>query len=232
MTATDLARVVLSTPTARTRTVFDAGEAVMLGASPFNSFYRPATVETLVDWAAPRFEHVYVLLPGAEAAQRFIVAGMAPRQAVRKTIVAVHQRRRAARAALLRAGCADPDRYVLVWSRLAGNARYRTLREQVEHAYGTVPLVRDLIRSMVTTVLSHTAGAPLSPAAIDRNVAYVFAEAPLLVDAPGVLGHQHVLFAYHRPVPLHDLFTTGLVPGLRPVPGQAVAQLSIEGAGA
>ncbi|MGX1778594.1 tRNA-dependent cyclodipeptide synthase [Nocardia brasiliensis] len=225
-----LERIVVHAPTARTQTVIDTAEAVMLGASPFNSFYRPATVEALVDWAVPRFRHVYVLLPGPEAAQRFIVAGMEPRQAVCKTIAAVHQRRRAAHTALIRAGCSDPDRYVLVWSRLAGNARYRILRAHVEDAYRTVPRVQDLIRSMVTTVLTHTAGAPLSQSAIERNLPYVFAEAPLLIDAPGVLGHQHVLFAYHQPVPLHDLLSTGLVPALTPVPGQAVAQLTIEGA--
>ncbi|WP_405166501.1 tRNA-dependent cyclodipeptide synthase [Nocardia sp. NBC_01499] len=224
-----LDRVVLHGPTAHERAVIDAGEAIMLGVSPFNSFYRPATIESLVGWAAARFCHVYVLLPGMEASQRFIAAGMAPRQAVRKIITAVHQQRCAARGALLRAGRSDPDRYVLVWSRFAGNPRYRALRGHVEDAYYTVPPVQVLIRSMVTSVLTQTHGTAPSAAAIDMNVPYVFAEAPLLIDAPGVLGHQNVVFTYHQPVPLHDLFATGIVADLLPGAGHAVAQLTLDG---
>src|SRR5438105_1103608 len=50
------------------RRVLEFGECILVGLSPYNSFFRPAAVETLVGWAAARFDRVEVLLPGFEAA--------------------------------------------------------------------------------------------------------------------------------------------------------------------
>ncbi|MEU9708439.1 tRNA-dependent cyclodipeptide synthase [Streptomyces sp. NPDC047967] len=215
----------VSSPAARK--VVEAGEAIVLGVSPFNGFYRPSTVESLVDWSAERFRHVYVLLAGPEAAQRFVSRGLPPRRAVNKVKTAVHQQRRAACRALLAAGCSDPNAYALVWSRLAVSPRYRELRAAAAHAYDTVPSVRDTVRSMVSEAVAPTPGALPPPEAIEANAPYVLAETPILVDAPRILGHEYAVFAYHKPMPLHELLATGVVPELTPRPGQACARLTL-----
>lgn len=209
--------------------VADAGEAIMLGVSPFNGFYRPATVEILVAWAAERFQHVYVLLAGPEAAQRFISRRQPPRRAVGKVKTAVHQQRRAACRALAVSGCPDPNSYVLVWTRLAASPRYQSLRLSATDAYATVPPVRDVIRSMVSDAVAPGADKPPPSEAIEANAPYVLAETPILVDAPRILGHDTTVFAYHQHMPLHELLATGVVPALKPAPGQVCARLTLQG---
>ncbi|MGX1773786.1 tRNA-dependent cyclodipeptide synthase [Nocardia brasiliensis] len=222
-------RVALTARSAHDRAIIDAGEAIMIGVSPFNSFYRPSTVKTVVEWAIPRFHHVYVLLPGVEAAQRFIVTGMPPRRAVRKVIAAVQDQRSAARTAMINAHYPDPDQHILVWSRMAGNPRYRALRAQIEQAYHCEPAVQTTITEMVTAVLARTPGARPEAAAVAANVPYVLAETPFVVDAPGILGHRTTVFTYHQPIPLYDLLATEIVAELTPSTGLAHARLRLHG---
>ncbi len=208
-------------------TPIERGESVMWGVSPFNSFYSSATIRCLIHWSVPRFDRVYVLLAGPEAARRFISAGMAPRKAVAKVMTQVHQQRRAAQRAIRTAGYAHSDRDVIVWSRLAGNARYLELRSLIRQAYETEPNVREVVRATTELALAAAAGGRSAAEVVDANVDYVFAETPVVLDAAAMLSHDHTVFAYHRRFPLFDYLATGAVPALAPGPGQVYAQLTL-----
>lgn len=221
-----MAEICLIGATERERNVIDKGEAILFGFSPFNPFYNPRSMTRLLEWGAEHFDNVHVLLAGQEAAFRFIAAGHPPRDSVRRTIRIVNDIRCVARRTLASVGYENPDQNLHVWTRFAGNNRYRQVRAAAEHAYATVPEMRTVIRSMAESALAGNVSGTPTEGQIDANVCYVFAEAPLAVDAPGVLGYSSTVMAYHRPVPLYELALTGIAPELTPSPGHAVGLLT------
>lgn len=212
--------------TAHDQHALDTAETVLLAVSPFNGFYSSANLTTVVTGAVQRFRRVFVALTGPESALRFIAAGTPPRTAVRRVISAVHKQRQVASATLARAGDPDPEQHVLVWTRFASQARYRTLRRRIAEAYHTVAQVHAVIDDMVRDVLPGDLGSQPPACVIEANAAYVFAEAPLLIDSPSLLGCEQVVFAYHRPMPLVELLTQNVVADLTPVAGQTFARVS------
>ncbi|MEU6313124.1 tRNA-dependent cyclodipeptide synthase [Streptomyces sp. NPDC047014] len=205
----------------------ERGEALAWGISPFNSFYSAATIRRLMRWSLPRFDRVYVLLAGPEAASRFICSGVTPHRAVDKVMTQVHYQRRAAQRAIRDAGYPHAARDVIVWTRLYAAPRYQELRALMRDAYDTHTNVRELARSTIAQVLASPTGDPPPRAHIDANVDYVLAEMPFVLDAAALLGHRRAVFAYHRRFPLFDYLATGAVPALRPGAGQTYAQLTL-----
>jgi tRNA-dependent cyclodipeptide synthase len=209
--------------TADCRRVLEFGECILVGLSPYNSFYRPAAVEALVTWAAARFDRVEVLLPGYEAAYAAIAAGRAPRDAVRSALRAVQQLRVPARRALTAAGRADPDALVHTWTRLVTRPRYRELRAAAEHAYRTSPELRALCDETSRDGLVSALGREPTADEVAGNLGYVLAEVPFFVDVPGILGVQTAVFVYNRPSSLVEALFAGVVPELTPARGHASA---------
>ena len=205
------------------RRVLEFGECILVGLSPYNSFFRPAAVETLVGWAAARFDRVEVLLPGHEAAHAAIAAGRPPRDAVRSALRAVQQLRTPARRALAAAGRPDPDALVHTWTRLVTRPRYRELRAVAEHAYRTSPELRALCDETSHEGLVSALGREPTPDEVARNLGYVLAEVPFFVDVPGIIGAQTAVFVYSRPSPLVEALFAGVVPELTPARGHASA---------
>jgi tRNA-dependent cyclodipeptide synthase len=209
--------------TADCRRVLEFGECILVGLSPYNSFFRPAAVETLVTWAAARFDRLEVLLPGYEAAYAAIAAGRAPRDAVRSARRAVQQLRTPARRALAAAGRPYPDALVHTWTRLVTRPRYRELRAVAEHAYRTSPELRALCDETSREGLVSALGREPTPDEVARNLGYVLAEVPFFVDVPGIIGAQTAVFVYNRPSPLVEALFAGVVPELTPARGHASA---------
>ncbi|MFC4036284.1 tRNA-dependent cyclodipeptide synthase [Streptomyces polygonati] len=202
---------------------------VVLGLSPFNSFYSTETVTALCRSAAVSFPDVHVVLPGApESALRYISAGKEPRRAVLRSKRVIHDMRNVARRTLADCGVPDTDSRVHVLTRFAAHPRYREIRARVENAYRTQAPMREAVRAMTRTALATSTDAEPTPAQIEDNARYIFAESPLLLDATGVLGRPSALFVYHRRVPVYDVVAAGRVPGLTVGTGHVLSVLTDE----
>ncbi|OPC77722.1 hypothetical protein B4N89_36115 [Embleya scabrispora] len=207
----------------------DRHGTVVLGLSPYNSFYSTQTVTALCRDAAASFDDVHVLLPGApETALRQICAGKPPRRAVLRSKRVIHNMRNVARRTLAECGVSDTDSRVHVMTRFAGHPRYREIRGRVEAAYRTCAPMRNAVHTMTRAALTGFVDAEPTPAQMEANARYIFAEAPLLLDAPAVLGCDRALFVYHRRVPLYDVVAGGRVPGLDVGPGHVLSVLTDE----
>lgn len=202
---------------------------LVLGLSPFNSFYSMQTVTALCQSAATSFSDVHVVLPGApESALRYISAGKAPRHAVQRSKRVIHNMRNVARRTLADCGVPDTDRRVHVMTRFVSHPRYQKSRARIENAYRTQAPMREAVHAMTRTALAASTGSEPSPAQIEVNTRYVFAEAPLLLDAAGMLARPSALFVYHRRVPVYDVVAAGQVPGLTVGVGHVLSVLNDE----
>ncbi|MFE7454150.1 tRNA-dependent cyclodipeptide synthase [Streptomyces griseus] len=202
---------------------------VVLGLSPFNSFYSTQTVTDLCRSAAVSFSDVHVVLPGApESALRYISAGKSPRHAVQRSKRVIHNMRNVARRTLADCGVPDTQSRVHVMTRFVSHPRYQRSRALVETAYRTQPPMREAVHAMTRTALATSTDSEPTPAQIEVNTRYIFAEAPLLLDAAGMLARPSALFVYHRRVPLYDVVAAGEVPGLTVGAGHALSVLTDE----
>ncbi|WP_079198914.1 tRNA-dependent cyclodipeptide synthase [Streptomyces sp. CB02115] len=202
---------------------------MVLGLSPFNSFYSTQTVTALCQSAATSFSDVHVVLPGApESALRYITAGKEPRHAVQRSKRVIHNMRNVARRTLADCGVSDTDARVHVMTRFASHPRYQKSRARIESAYRTQAPMREAVHAMTRTALATSSDSDPTPAQIELNTRYIFAEAPLLLDAAGMLARPSTLFVYHRRVPLYDVVAAGQVPGLTVGAGHALSVLTDE----
>lgn len=211
------------------RNVLERAEHVLLGLSPWNGYYKPRTVEALVEWACAHFEAVDVFVPGYEAAHTLTAAGLPPREAVHRARRAMSQLRNPARRALRRTGIPHPETRFHSWTQLANRPAYRHTLERVHHAYRTDEAVRRACRLTARGAVLHAAGAEPTEQQIDRAVGYAIAELPLVLEAPAIFGVESSLFVYHREMDLLDPFITGHAARLRPARGQGYAVVTPAG---
>ncbi|MFD3912994.1 tRNA-dependent cyclodipeptide synthase [Streptomyces sp. NPDC058603] len=214
---------------AESELLVERAEHVLLGLSPWNGYYKPRTVEALIDWACSSFKRVDVLVPGYEAAHTLTAAGFTAPKAVHRTRRAVGQLRAPARRALELAGVTDPERHLHTWTRLANRPQYAASRARAENAYRTDPAVRRSCRVTARGAVRHASGIDPTEAQIDQAVSYPIAELPLVVDGPAVFGTETSVFVYHRRMDLIEPLLTGEATGLRPAAGQGYAVVTPTG---
>ncbi|GBG40587.1 tRNA-dependent cyclodipeptide synthase [Mycobacterium montefiorense] len=201
----------------------EGAEHVLLGLSPWNSYYKPATIDALVGWACSHFTKVDVFLPGYEAAHTLTAAGIDAPEAVRRARRAVTQLRNPARSALERAGV-SPSKHLHTWTTLANRPSYVTARARVEDAYRDDPEVRRACRLTAREAVRHASGGhEPTDAQIDQAVSYAIAELPLVVNGPEVFGTKTSVFVYHRQMDLLAPLIAGKTIRLRPAKGQGYA---------
>ncbi|MFE4973649.1 tRNA-dependent cyclodipeptide synthase [Kitasatospora sp. NPDC056651] len=226
MTAVPAEAVTVHPLNEHSREILDTGEAAVFGLSPFNGFYRPATVGTLLAWAAGRFRHVEAVLPGYETAFGLIAGGREPREAAQTATRVVRRMRATARRALDASG-PNPHARVNSWTRLTTRRRYRELRAEVDGVFRSDSRLRELCREASRGYLRTVLGGEPTPAQTELNLGYVLAELPLVLDLPGIVGTRTAVLLYNRPWPLQLALWNGEVPALAPAPGHGFATVAL-----
>ncbi|MFB6940789.1 tRNA-dependent cyclodipeptide synthase [Streptomyces sp. NPDC060286] len=206
------------------KTLVDQGEHVLVGLSPWNAYYKPKTVEALVEWACTHFKKADFVIPGYEAVYTLTAAGYSAPDAVHRTRRAVKQLRNPARRALLRRGAADPDHSVYTWTAFINRPAYIAARQRAEEAYRDDEEVRRACRVTAAGAIRHaTGGVEPSEEQIDRAVGYAIAELPLVVEGPAVFETATSVCVYHRQMDLLQPFIDGKTSTFHSAPGQGYA---------
>ncbi|MFF8960630.1 tRNA-dependent cyclodipeptide synthase [Streptomyces sp. NPDC014894] len=202
----------------------DEAEHALIGLSPWNAYYKPRTVEALVDWACEHFKKVDFVIPGYEAVHTLTAAGYGVADAVHRTRRAVKQLRNPVRRALLRRGADDPEHRVHTWTALTARPAYAAARRRAETAYREDAAVRRACRETASGAVRHAGGGTEpTEAQIDRAVGYAIAELPLVVEGPEVFGVTSSVCVYHRRMDLLEPFIQGETAAFRPSTGQGYA---------
>ncbi|MFI1385681.1 tRNA-dependent cyclodipeptide synthase [Embleya sp. NPDC020886] len=205
------------------RSVLERAEHVLIGLSPWNSYYKPRRVEALVRWGCANFVRVDVFVPGDEAAHTLTAAGVQPAEAARRARYAVGRLRSPARRGLRNAGVAEPEHHLHTWTQLSERPAYQHSLKRVRDAYDMDEAVRAACRHTARGAVRRVAGQEPTEEQIDHAVSYALAELPLVLDGPAIFGTTTSLFVYHREMDLLAPFINGESTDLRPAPGQGYA---------
>lgn len=206
------------------------GEHALFGVSPFNSYFSTERIRRLADWGISRFGRVDFFVPDAPSAFTFEALGYAPEKAAWKARRQGQYTRNKIRTALAALDVAEPERRILGWAELEGNAAFAEL-----HTYGRTLYERDAeFRSACRETSSWVLAGKLPEGAapdeqqIECAVRYFLAELPLFIDTPSVVGTGTSVFCYHQPPAfLRRLYQRAL--NWHPAAGQGFAVVDAPG---
>lgn len=179
--------------------LFKKADHALIGLSPFNSYFTPQRIKSLVTWAVKHFSRIDIFMPGYEGVHTLTAGGINPKRAVHRARQANNMLRNPAINALASHGVIDPEYRVHTWTQLLNRNTYRNLRELVRTSYMTEPVIRQAHRKISHAVIHRISGTTPTEQQIDEAVGYSLAELPLLLDSPGIFGISSSVFIYHRP---------------------------------
>jgi cyclo(L-tyrosyl-L-tyrosyl) synthase len=175
---------------------------VLIGISPFNSYFSEARLRELAAWGRRNFTAMHLFIPDVPTTYTLLALGYPPKEASGKAKRQVRYVINKTKRALEAVGIAEVQakEIILTWEKLATNARYQTLLERVATIYEQDAEFRKDCQDAAWWVLEKRVGDPTARSTVDLDLAakYLLSEMPLFVDTPGILERESSLFAYHQ----------------------------------
>lgn len=194
---------------------------VVVGASPFNSYYSESRITELLVWASEHFDLVGVFVPDIPTVWTLEAGGYTPEEASYKTkrqVRYLNNKIGRARQAVDSSG----DRVgLLPWSLVAQHDRYAAAEGRCRTAFATDTEFQRECLAATDEVLENRRreGHQLSDLDRLRAVNYLMAEVPLILFGPELFGVQTSTFIYHRSLRLLERLFSGEF-SIEPVPSQ------------
>ncbi|WP_370942361.1 tRNA-dependent cyclodipeptide synthase [Amycolatopsis sp. cg5] len=177
----------------------------VVALSPFNSYYTQDIINLHIRAAMEHFEHINVVIPAMNMTLMFEACGLTRSQAEHK----VDKNLRALRNRILYA-----FDEMLVPRRLAeqllcpvdtlqGNPVYDTLLDNVRNAFhGGDPVFQEACMTTARGVILRLSGRRAEPTTEQKHAAmeFLFSEAAVMSDSPGIFKQGPSVHLYHRVV--------------------------------
>jgi cyclo(L-tyrosyl-L-tyrosyl) synthase len=199
--------------TDNSRRLLEKRRHVLIGVSPFNSYFSEATLQELAAWGRENFEAMHLFIPDFPTTYTLLALGYSSKdanwKARRQARYVINKTQRALEAAgFSRENAADN---VLTWEKVAANARYQALLKEASEVYESDPAFRKDCQDVAWWVLEKRVGTATARTDVNLELAakYLLSEMPLLVDTPGILEKESSLFAYHQCPALLDRLYRG-----------------------
>lgn len=184
------------------RRILEKRRHVLIGVSPFNSYFSEARLRELAAWARETFESMHLFIPDVPTTYTLLALGYSHKEATWKARRQVRYVLNKIERALEAVGLAreNATKVILNWQKLDANARYHTLLEKATQAYEHDRSFRNDCRDAAWWVLEKRLGQPTERTTVNLDLAakYLLSEMPLFVDTPGILDKESSLFAYHQ----------------------------------
>lgn len=190
--------------------ILPSANHVVLGISPFNSYFRTERIVELIDWALANFEEIDFFVPDEAAAYTLQASGYEPGKAAskaRRQAAYVHNK---IHTAIDEVGIDAHDR-VYGLEKCRESARYAQLRAEAQERFDNDPQLRGAIMSTSSWILAGKLDPGQTPSEeqVLLAVQYFLDELPLFVDSPGIFGVDQSCFVYHQRVDFLERFYTG-----------------------
>jgi cyclo(L-tyrosyl-L-tyrosyl) synthase len=188
--------------TNNSRRLLEKRRHVLIGVSPFNSYFSESRLRQLAAWGRENFEAMHLFIPDFPTTYTLLALGYSSKEATWKA-------RRQARYVINKAGRAleavgfareNAADIVLTWEKVAANARYQALLKEAGDVYESDAVFRKDCQDAAWWVLEKRVQTATARTDVNLELAakYLLSEMPLFVDAPGILGRESSLFAYHQ----------------------------------
>lgn len=186
---------------------------VVLGVSPFNSYFSEARIAALIRWAAGDFERFSIYVPDGPSRYTLEALGCAPAKARKKAGRQARWLFNKIRRALGENGfCEDAFSEIVLCSQtLEDNRAYNAALDEVETRFhGDAGFRRGCLQTTRWVLESHLEdGTEATQEMLESAVRYFKAELPLFMDSAAIAGVESSLFAYHQcPDFLRSLYET------------------------
>jgi cyclo(L-tyrosyl-L-tyrosyl) synthase len=182
------------------RRVFARGEHALIGVSTGNSYFNQQRLARLLRWAQRHFAEVDVLYTDLHLDTMYMASGSSREHASSRANRALKDVRRRIRRAVESASPAAGNVRVHALSQCTQLPGYREVEHRLDLEHATDPRIRRACEEHVRRVI----GAQPDPdgARLRAGLAYLFAELPLLLSTPKVLGVPSSVCCYHDLLPI------------------------------
>ncbi|MFG1792827.1 tRNA-dependent cyclodipeptide synthase [Nocardia sp. NPDC049149] len=210
--------------------LFARRDHVLLGISPFNSYFKRVRIVELTRWALGEFAYVQFHLPDVPGVFTLQALGLPADKARKRVRENGSKMRNRIRDGLAAAGLSDLDARVVDWAYLEENPVFVDLLREATDLFASDAVFRDLCLETTRNVLRHRLTDGSEPTIEQCRLAaqYFLADIPLLVDTAGVVGSETSLYAYHRVVPFIDALFRRELP-MQPVARQGYLTVRASG---
>jgi cyclo(L-tyrosyl-L-tyrosyl) synthase len=194
---------------------------VVVGASPFNSYYSESRIAELLVWANDHFDLVGVFVPDTPTVWTLEAGGYSPDEASYKTKRQVRYLNNKIGRARDSVDNVGNRISFLPWSLVAQHASYAAAEGRCRTAFATDNEFHKECLAATDEVLENRRrdGHHLSDQDRLRAVNYLMAELPLILFGPELFGVQTSTFIYHRSLRLLERLFSGEF-SIGPMPGQ------------
>lgn len=175
-------------------------EHVLLGISPFNSYFSEEMISYWIQWAEKNFSSFNIFIPGTLPIYTFIALGYDLEKAKNKAKrQAVYLRNKVLRA-FSKCGFThtQADNLIIDMGFLEKNESYTRLKEKCYFLYTTNPNFKNECDKCTEWVLNGHTNNSLNTAKANIAVRYILDEMPLFMDTPSILNTTSSLFSYHQ----------------------------------
>lgn len=197
--------------TAGCAAILRAREHVVVGVSPFNSYFTEEKIAELINWAKENFRAFHLYVPDGPARFTLEALGYPENRARKKAGRQGRWLLNKIRRALCASGIeeAEAEQLILCSKTLDRDDAYRRLAEEVDVICESDASFHEGCVETSRWVLNGQAGDPdeVTREMLESAVRYLKAELPLFMNSPAIVGAASSVFAYHQCPPfLENLF--------------------------
>lgn len=175
-------------------------EQVLIGISPFNSYFSEENIRKLIYWGHTKFKDFHLLVPDTLPYFNFLAIGYPHNKATTKTRRQVRyllNKINKAFLSLIPEGISD-DKIVTI-SKVSQNPIYCRLYNLCLEKYADDINFQQSCQNASSLVLkSYTTN--VTPSMLDMASKYLLGELPFYLDTPQILGVNSSLFVYHESI--------------------------------
>ena len=199
--------------TADCAAILRAREHVVVGVSPFNSYFTEEKIAELINWAKENFRAFHLYVPDGPSRFTLEALGYSENRARKKASRQSRWLLNKIRRALCVAGIeeAEAEHLILCSKRLDYDDTYCRLAKEVNTICASDASFYEGCIETSRWVLNGQAGDPdeVTREMLESAVRYLKAELPLFMNSPAIVGAPSSVFDYHQCPPfLEELFQT------------------------
>ncbi len=199
--------------TADCAAILRAREHVVVGVSPFNSYFTEEKIAELINWAKENFRAFHLYVPDGPSQFTLEALGYPENKARKKANRQGRWLLNKIRRALCAAGVkkAEAEKLILCSEALDHHPAYGQLVDEVDAICASDTSFYEGCVETSRWVLNGQAGDPdeVTRDMLESAVRYLKAELPFFMNSPAIIGAPSSVFAYHQCPPfLEELFQT------------------------
>lgn len=192
--------IVFQCSSVRCEQIVALREHVLLGISPFNSYYSEENVRGLLDWVRYTFSSFHIFIPDTLPIYTFVALGYDEQKAEKKTKKQVSYLMNKIYRALSQVGFSaeESQRKIISVSAMELNEQYIKLRQFCYDLYESDIEFQNECNKCIDFILSYQNAIICNPERYKIAIRYLLDEMPFFIDTPSILGISTSMFIYHQ----------------------------------